>query len=229
MWRESGSPGRGHFTVCEGCCRHTWLAFLFGQKLALLGQGHQQSGQGVWSLEPGGGELKRPSQATVSSGECKGKTNSLQPIKTACTSFLISIKLQAHYAAPGLTLLWGGAKITFPSAAPAWRALREGTGATSSSLPVTRTGSWTSFCSLFKLVKVVGKSGLHLRGSKVRAGQTPFSFLLDKGNISLYIWFAFFFRVLPETIVKTECSPRLKESIYSSGILHPSAGPHIKI
>lgn len=56
----------------------------------------------------------------------------------------------------------------------------------------------------------------------MRAGQTTFSFLLDKGNISLYIWFAFFFRVLPETIVKTECSPRLKESIYSSGILHPS-------
>lgn len=116
----------------------------------------------------------------MSSGECKGKTNSLQPIKTACTSFLISIKLQAHYAAPGLTLLRGGAKLTFPSASPAWRALREGTGAPSSSLPVASTGSWTSLCSLFKLLKAVWKPGLHLRGSKVRAGQTLFLFFLTK-------------------------------------------------
>jgi hypothetical protein len=51
----------------------------------------------------------------------------------------------------------------------------------------------------------------------------------DQESISLSIWFAFFFRILPEAIVKTESSHGLAEAIHSSGILHLSVGPHVRI
>lgn len=150
-------------------------------------------------------------------GESQGKLNSLQPPNGLHKLLIYFHSIPRSLHSPSAPSSTGRSRnhisIHFSSLE---KLTGEGSGHYSPGLP--------SYPKPMRLEKVLAsleavqdkgwESGLH-----VRAGAATFSFFPDKENISLYIWFVFFFRVLPETIVKIECSPGPKESVHSSEIL----------